>query len=131
MKRIIIVECPESAKDFPVTMVVFSESSLFLRAEKGLKEVHLPTDEEISLEGDKYYMAIPKRHPKKGCDISFIRGANWLKSLLTCLFIGFMLTSCAVYPEPEPEVWQPRHSGTYQECDTVINGVTYYYFKKL
>lgn len=45
--------------------------------------------------------------------------------------IIILFTSCAVYPEPEPEVWQPRHSGTYQECDTVINGVTYYYFKKL
>lgn len=47
------------------------------------------------------------------------------------LFVIEMLSGCAVYPEPEPEVWQPRHSGTYQECDTVVNGVTYYYFKKI
>lgn len=47
------------------------------------------------------------------------------------LMILLLLSSCAVYPEPEPEVWHPRHSGTYVECDTIVNGDTLYYFKKL
>ena len=54
-----------------------------------------------------------------------------MKRIILFTLIALMLTSCAVYPEPEPEVWQPRHTGTYVECDTIVNGDTLYYFKKL
>jgi len=47
------------------------------------------------------------------------------------IILLLLLTSCAVYPEPEFQTWEPRHSGTYVEMDSIINGQTYYYFKKL
>ena len=71
-------ETKSAAKDLPVTMVVFSESSLFLRAEKGLKEVHLPTDEEIDAAVGIYTDIDEVGFP----GYNFKNGANWFKSLL-------------------------------------------------
>ena len=38
-------------------------------------EIHLPTEADVSLDADKYFTAIPKNHPKMGCDIAYLRGA--------------------------------------------------------
>lgn len=51
--------------------------------------------------------------------------------VIVAIFLIMVLTSCAVYPEPEPVEWKPKHTGTYVECDTIVNGDTLYYFKKL
>lgn len=130
MKRIIIVDCPESAKDLPVTMVVFSDENRYLRADGSkIKEFISPTNEEICKMAIK---TIPgARSVSKALQGSFIIGANWFRSLLTCILIALILTSCAVYPEPEPVEWKPKHTGTYVECDAIVNGDTLYYFKKL
>lgn len=46
-------------------------------------EINIPSDGKISLQADKYYMSIPKDHPKRGCDIAFLRGASWMLRQLT------------------------------------------------
>ena len=57
-------------------------------------------------------------------------GLNQTTNAMKYLIILLLLSSCAVYPELEPVEWQPRHTGTYVEQDTVVDGVVMFYFKR-
>jgi len=123
-RRIIIVETQDDRVDnMKPVQVVFENDEYGHRAMTNIREVVLPDDQEILNVSNIEFANVRSR-------IGFRYGAKWLRSIFTCLIL-FILTSCAVYPEPPCEVWQPRHTGTYVECDTIIDGVTYYYFKKL
>ena len=71
MKKLILIEINPAIEKYLENILIET-----FGIEK-VTELTTPTDEEISLEADKYYMAIPKSDPKRNCDISFMRGAKW------------------------------------------------------
>jgi hypothetical protein len=80
MKTIILkVEIPNDAEIIGVNV----QYSNGFTDDARYTELTISTEEEMILQANKYYMAIPKSHPKKDCDIAFLRGANWYKKQIT------------------------------------------------
>ena len=78
MKTLFAIEHPDGS-DVEVTAILKGDNVELVEMLE-VEVIEMPTDEEMWLQGDKYYMAIPKNQPNRECDIAFIRGAAWMRN---------------------------------------------------